>query len=164
MRRFLALAGIAGSLALSAVAPAAAALSNSYLASGIETSIPTNNTSTFSGLAVGSQGDGALWKASVVHDPLSACPFDSGSSCAITGGTFSLTSSAGAVAGSFTEGAVTPISQQQPCGQQVYGVAGSLVTTNGAATFTGTLTHYRAFIFGRCITYFATISGSLQFG
>ncbi len=164
MRKYLALAGIAGSLALSAAVPAAAAVSSSYLASGIESSVPTNNTSTFSGLAVGSQGDGALWRASVVHEPLSGCPFNSGSSCAITGGTFSLTSSAGAVAGTFTGGAVTPISQQEPCGQQVYGVAGALATTNGPATFTGTLTHYRAFVFGRCLTFFATISGSLQFG
>jgi hypothetical protein len=164
MRRFLALAGIAGSLALAAAAPAAAGLSDSYLASGIETSIPTNNTSTFSGVAVGSQGDGALWKASVVHDPLSACPFGSGSSCAITGGTFSLTGPAGAALGTFTGGSVTPISQQEPCGMQLYGVAGTLATTNGNAAFNATLTHYRVFIFGRCITYFATISGSLHFG
>jgi len=163
MFRFLALLGVTTSLALAAVATAAAADSDSYLASGIETSVPTNNTSTFSGFSVGSQGDGALWKASVVHDPLSSCPFGSGSSCAITGGTFSLTSSAGAVAGTFTGGSVTPISQQEPCGAQVYGVAGTLATTNGNAAFTATLTHYRALLFGRCITFFATINGSLQF-
>src|SRR4051812_45354315 len=120
MLRFLALVGLTMALAL-AVASAAAGLSGGYVATGIETSIPTNNTSTFSGAAAGSEGDRALWRASVVHDPLSACPFGTGSSCGITGGTFTLAGSGGSFVGSFTGGSVTPISQQEPCGIQVYG-------------------------------------------
>ena len=66
------------------------------------------------------------------------------------------------MAGSFTGGSVTPISQQTPCGKQVFGVSGALATTSGPATFTATLTHYRTILFGTCFTYFATITGSLR--
>jgi hypothetical protein len=168
MLRSVVLAGLVAVLAIAVAVPGAAAvtgLSSTYAVSGIETSIPTNNTSTFAGPALGSGGDAAVWKASVVHQALSNCPFGSNTSCAITGGTFSLTSSGGAqVAGSFTSGSVTPVSQQTPCGKQIFAVAGALATTNGPASFTARLTHYRTILFGTCITYFATIAGSVQLG
>jgi hypothetical protein len=166
MARILALAGLTVVLALVGAGEAAAAartISPTYAVAGIETSIPTNNTSTFGGSALGSSGDVALWKASVVHQPLSACPFGSGSSCAITGGSFALTSATGSkLTGSFTRGIVTPVTQQAPCGKQTFGLAGTLATTSGPATFTGRLTHYRTLLFGTCVTYFATISGSFR--
>ena len=156
-------------LALGVAVPGAAArtsVSSSYTIAGVETSIPTNNTSTFAGAALGSSGDAALWKASVVHQALSNCPFGSGASCAITGGTFALASSDGStLAGTFNPGGtVTPISQQTPCGNQKFAVSGSLTTTSGPATFAATLTHFRASLFGACITYFATIKGSVTLG
>jgi hypothetical protein len=160
------LAGVAVVFAIVVVVPGAAAatgLSTAYAVAGVETSIPTNNTSTFRGGAVGSGGDAAVWRASVVHQALSNCPFGSNTGCAITGGSFSLTSSTGAqLTGSFTGGSVIPVSQQTPCGKQTFGVAGTLATTSGPATFSATLTHYRTLLFGTCITYFATITGSLQ--
>jgi len=166
MLRVVVLTGLAVVVATAvAVSGAAAAtgLSTVYAVSGIETSIPTNNTSTFAGAAVGSGGDAAVWKASVVHQALSNCPFGSNTSCAITGGLFSLTSSSGAqLNGSFTGGSVTPVSQQTPCGKQIFSVAGALATTSGPASFTARLTHYRTLLFGRCITYFANITGSVQ--
>ena len=147
-------------------AGAATGISSSYAVSGIETSLPTNNTSTFAGAALGSGGDAARWRASVQHQALSNCPFGSGKSCAITGGTFSLSSLDGAhLAGAFVngQGSVTPISQAPGCGKQVFGVRGALATSAGPAVFAATLTHYRIPLFGTCIPYFATITnGSLH--
>ena len=166
MLRSIGLTGLAAVFAIAvSVSGAAAAtgVSTTYAVAGIETSIPTNNTSTFKGAAVGSAGDAAIWNAAVVHQALSNCPFGSNTSCAITGGVFSLNSSSGAqLTGSFTGGAVTPVSQQTPCGKQIFGVAGTLATTSGPASFTAKLTHYRTLLFGTCITYFATITGSVR--
>jgi hypothetical protein len=165
MPRILVLAGLAAALAGAVAAPGGAmtAISTAYTVAGIETSIPSNNTSAFAGAALGAGGDGAVWKASVVHQALSNCPFGSNSSCAITGGSFSLSSSDGAqLAGSFTSGSVAPVSQQTPCGNQSYGVTGTLATTSGPASFIATLTHYRTLLFGTCVTYLATITGSLK--
>jgi len=168
MLRILAVAGLSVALVTAVAGPGAAAtsgVSSAYAVAGIETSIPTNSTSTFAGAALGSSGDTASWKASVVHQALSNCPFGSGTSCAITGGLFALTSSSGAqVSGSFTGGTVTPVSQQAPCGKQIFGVAGTLATTSGPASFAATLTHYRTLLLGTCVTYFATITGSVLFG
>lgn len=165
MLRSIGLTGLAVAFALAVSASGAAAASGvsaRYAVAGIETSIPTNNTSTFKGGAIGSGGDVAIWNAGVVHQALSNCPFGSNTSCAITGGVFSLTSSSGArLTGSFTGGLVTPVSQQTPCGKQVFGVTGALATTSGPGSFTATLTHYRTLLFGTCITYFATITGSV---
>jgi hypothetical protein len=166
MARILALAGLVAALAALAVAPgadAATGLSTNYTLAGIETSIPTNNTSTFAGTALGSSFDLATWRASVVHEPLSSCPFGSGTSCAITAGTFALKSTTGSqLSGSFTGGSVTPVSQAAGCGRQVFAVSGALATTAGPGSFSATLTHYRTLLFGRCIPYFATVSGTLH--
>jgi len=166
MRRILGLVSVTAMLMVAATASnagAATGFSSVYVVAGVETSIPTNNTSTFAGGALGSGGDSAVWKASVAHAALSSCPFGTNASCAITGGSFSLKSSNGAqLAGSFTGGSVTPISQQTPCGKQVFGVSGALATTSGPATFTATLTHFRTFLFGTCVAYFATVTGSLR--
>jgi hypothetical protein len=167
MTRILAVAVLAVAVAVTVLVPGAAAstsLSPAYSVAGIETSIPTNNTSTFAGGAVGSGGDAATWRASVVHQGLSNCPFGSGKSCAITEGTFSLTGSGGQLAGSFTGGSVTPVSQQAGCGTQVFAVAGTLATNHGPGSFAATLTHYRTLFFGVCVPYFATITGSVHLG
>jgi hypothetical protein len=166
MVRSVVLAGLVAGFTIAVAVPGAAAatgLSSTYVVAGIETSIPTNSTSTFAGAAVGSGGDAAVWKAGVVHQALSNCPFGSNTSCAVTGGAFSLTSSSGAqLAGSFTGGSVTPVSQKTPCGKQIFAVGGALATASGPASFTAKLTHYRTLLFGTCITYFATITGSVQ--
>src|ERR1051326_7065376 len=166
MARILAFAGLVAALATLVAVPGASAttgLSTRYSLAGIETSIPTNNTSTFSGTAFGSSFDAAWWKASVVHQSLSHCPFGSGTSCAITGGTFALSSSTGAqLAGSFTGGTITPVFQAAGCGKQVFAVSGTLATTAGPGAFSATLTHYRTLLFGTCVPYFATVTGSLH--
>jgi len=167
MFRLLAVAGLAAALAVGlAPGASAAAVSPKYQVAGIEIAVPTNDTSTFGGAALGSTGDFALWKASVQHQALSNCPFGTTTSCAITGGSFSLSSSSGVkVTGTFTNGGtVTPVSQQTGCGKQVFAVAGALDTSAGPASFSATLTHYRTSLFGGCVPIFATITGSLQFG
>ena len=166
MARIFAVTAAVAALAAAVVAQGAGAatgLSPAYAVSGIETSIPTNNTSTFGGTAFGTGGDAALWQASVQHQALSNCPFGTSTSCAITGGSFSLSSFDGAkLTGRFVSGAVKPVSQQAGCGKQVFAVTGSLATTAGPAAFAATLTHYRVSIFGTCIPYFATITGSFH--
>jgi hypothetical protein len=165
MRSLLVLAGLLAAMVTALAPPGWAttkALSTGYAISGIETSFPTGNTSTFAGGAIGSGGDLATWNASVVHQSLSNCPFGSGTSCTISGGTFALDGSAGQLAGTFSGGTVTPLTQQPGCGTQSFAVGGTLTTTNGPGTFTATLTHYRTLLFGRCLPYFATITGSLK--
>lgn len=156
------IASLVAALAVSG-AGASSGLSSTYVLAGIETAFPTGSTSTFGGAAVGAGGDVGKWKASVVHASLAHCPFGSGSSCAITGGAFSLSTNSGQLAGNFVSpGFVTPISQQSGCGKQVYGVSGTVASAAGTGSFTATLTHYRTSVFGVCVPYFATITGSLH--
>jgi hypothetical protein len=157
---------VAVTAVVSQAAGATTGISPAYAIAGAETSIPTNNTSTFAGSGLGSSFDAAFWMARDVHEPLSDCPFGSSTSCTISpGGSFALTSSTGAqVAGVFTGGTITPVSQQTPCGRQIFSVVGTLSTTDGPGAFTATLTHYRALLFGTCVTYFATVTGSVRFG
>ena len=164
MRGGLALAGIA-SLVIAALASSAAqarALSTyDYNATGIETGVPTNNTSPFSGAAAGASGLG-VWSASVVHTPLDSCEVTT-----ITGGPFSLTGTRGVrLAGTFTGGTVTAptgyCSGGVPCGNETFAID-EFLTVNGTLTgeFKGSLNHFSTTILGSCVTYFATISGHL---
>ena len=81
----------------------------------------------------------------------------------ITGGRFSL-SGRTTIAGSFGDGSITPISGRPtpPCTSKVrYGVTGDLdLTGGGAAAFTAVLTHYQVQLFGTCVPYFATVTGT----
>jgi hypothetical protein len=160
MRRMLKASALLAAVALGAATGAGAAVSPSYQVAGIETGAPQSNTSPFAGLAVGSAGDRAFWQASVVHDPLAGCA-TVGSSCAITGGTFSLRSNAGTLTGTFSGGSVQLSSQQPGCGRQQFAVNGNLTTATGAMSFTGTLVHYRLLFRGQCTVFAATVQGSL---
>jgi hypothetical protein len=163
--RRLALAGLALALAGASTGAAGIPLSSTYLIGGVETSVPTNGTSRFAGVAFGAGGDAARWRAAVVHEPLSRCLARPAASCAITGGSFSLTSSSGRrIAGSFADGAIAPRSQRPGCGAQSFRVSATLATAAGPGSVAGTLTHYRARFLGACVPYFATIVGSVRLG
>lgn len=160
----LALAGLA-SVVMAALATSAALAKTlstyDYTATGIETGVPTNNTSPFSGAAAGPSGL-AVWSASVVHTPLDSCGVTT-----ITGGPFSLTGTRGVkLAGTFTGGTVTApagyCSGGLPCGNETFAIDGFL-TINGSLTgeFKGSLNHFSTSILGNCVTYFATINGHL---
>jgi hypothetical protein len=101
----------------------------------------------------------------VDHTPL-------GTSAAITGGDFHLATYLGgrlaAVTGDFTGGTVTQLSGFTGCVNQRYAVNGVLGDVgsgsvgSGTGTLVATLTHYRTKIFGHCVAYSASVSGSLS--
>jgi hypothetical protein len=162
MRRILFTGSIvAAALVFAASAGAAAAPSPTYQVAGIEIGAPQNDVSPFAGAGTGSTGDRAFWRAGIAHAPLAGCA-NVGSSCAITGGTFTLTSSNGSrLAGSFTGGAVTLTSQADGCGQQVFTVNANISTPTVQEQFTGVLTHYRFAFRGTCTVLAASVQGLL---
>lgn len=163
MRRILTTLSLAAA-ALVFTAVASAAPSPVYQLGGIETAVPQGNVSPFAGLALGSTGDRATWQASVEHDALSNCATP-GTACAITGGTFSLTSNNGTqLAGTFMSGAITLSSQAPGCGRQVFAVTAAAWTDTGPQDFAGVLTHYRFPFRGQCRTIVATVQGTLSQG
>jgi hypothetical protein len=145
-----------------ASAIAATATTHSDPISGFEyTAAPAQGS--FAGAALGAVP--GAWSATVDHTPL-------GTSATITGGEFSLaTYRDGALAtitGHFTAGTIQQLSGFTGCVNQRYAVNGLLgdvgfrTAGSGTGTFAATLTHYRTKIFGYCVTYSASISGSLS--
>ena len=142
-----------------ALAPrAAAATTYTDAVRGIEIAA-TPTQGVFVGTAVGSLP--GHWAAKVVHTPLSP-------GGTITGGSFFLATTSTVVAGNFTGGTVSVMNPGAGCTNQQFALNGMLgnvgplgTTGTGTGTFTGVLTHYRANFFGSCVTYFASITGSL---
>jgi hypothetical protein len=121
----------------------------------------STTTTSFAGAAIGSAGDRGRWQASIGHDPLSACAAV-GASCAITGGTFALSSNNGSsITGDVTGGNVVLTSQAPGCGRQQFAVSASLSTTNGPEALTATLSLIRFQFRGTCTTLLALVQGSL---
>ena len=143
-------------------ASAIAATSFSDSISGYEYTATTVQ-GRFAGLASGALP--GAWSVTVDHTPL-------GTSAAITGGGFHLATRLDgrltAVTGEFTGGTVRQLSGFAGCVSQRYAVTGVLGDVgpgsagHGTGTFGATLTHHRAKIFGHCVTYSASISGSLS--
>ena len=141
------------------VAPrGAAATTYTDAVRGIELAA-TPTQGVFVGTAVGSLP--GRWAAKVVHTSLSP-------GGTITGGSFYLATASTVVAGRFTGGTVSVINPGAGCMNQQFGLNGILgnvgpvgTTGTGTGTFTGVLTHYRANLFGSCVTYFARVAGSL---
>lgn len=120
----------------------------------------------FAGFAA-AEDDRALWWATVNYDvPL---PTTVGFSTDIApGGTFELQGATRDASGTF-EGGVITLASTSLCGRETYQVTASVIGTMAgspsgefAGTFAGTLTHYRTRIFGRCITYAATVVGGVE--
>ena len=128
--------------------------------SGIEL-FATPSLGVFAGTATGSLP--GTWLATVQHTPLSP-------NATITGGKFTLSTVLGAstarVTGSFGSGNVTFLAQDPGCGKQSYAVNGGLINVGvgggtGTGSFLATLVHYRKILFGTCIPYFATVTGTV---
>jgi hypothetical protein len=155
------------------VLAAAAALFLSPAAAGAATSF-SDSISGYEYAATSTQGhfaglaSGALpgaWSVTVDHTPL-------GTSAAITGGDFHLATRLDGrlttVTGEFTGGTVRQLSGFTGCVSRRYAVTGVLGDVGvgsagrGTGTFAATLTHYRTTIFGHCVTYSASVSGSLS--
>ena len=150
----------AAALVISPVSAMAATSSDSI--SGLEYAA-TSTQGRFVGIASGALP--GAWSVTVEHTPL-------GTSAAITGGDFHLvTRLAGtltAVTGDFTAGTVRQLSGFTGCASQRYAVHGVLdkvgsgAAPRGTGTLDATLTHYRTAIFGQCLTYSASVRGSLS--
>jgi hypothetical protein len=163
--RMIALIGVL-MLALAAPADALAGQTYSDTISGQEYYY-TATDGRFAGAASGAlPGD---WNADVQHTKLclSCTP-----TATITGGSFSLTTTLSGfpalVTGKFTGGTVQVINRGANCTNQTFAVNGILGSVgawysgHGSGVFATTLTHYRTSILGSCVTYGASVKGSLS--
>lgn len=143
-------------------AAAMAATTSTDSISGLEYAA-TSVQGRFAGIASGSLP--GAWSVTVDHTPL-------GTAAAITGGDFHLATrrdgTLTVLTGDFTRGTVRQLSGFTGCASQRYAVTGILGDVSpgsagrGTGTFAATLTHYRTEIFGHCLTYSATVTGSLS--
>jgi hypothetical protein len=119
----------------------------------------TSTEGAFAGTATGSlPGE---WDAAVYHTPL-------GTTATITGGRVDLTSNGQLISGVFSGGTVTQTTGFTGCTNQQFSVQGSLTNVGvygqsdtGTGAFDATLTHYRAWIWGRCVVYSASVNGTV---
>jgi hypothetical protein len=163
MSRIIVLVAAAAAVAVLVVAPAAEGASlPTYALTGIETSVPTGNTSSFAGAAFSLSAGAATWSASVPHDPLTACTAPSSTPCSHirAGGNFSIASLTGAfiAGGTITLLSGSPITCTTTAVFDVKG--GVAIDGDGTGTFHVRLTHYQTRLFGVCVPYFATVTGS----
>jgi hypothetical protein len=167
LRRILAIATLAAGLIAVPTAALAAPASTEFKVAGIEIAA-TSTTGTFIGKAHGNDGDKGAWKAVIHHTVLSSLP------AGITGGTFTMATVSPSlrtdfVAGNFTGGTIDLFKPVFGCTNQLFTVIGTLggvatsTSTGGGGTFSVLLTHYRAPLFGRCVTYAATVAGIARF-
>jgi hypothetical protein len=141
-------------------APVAARTATTYRVAGAEI-FATSTEGVFVGTASRSGGVAGTWYADVLHDPLD--PHG-----AITGGSFGmlLASAPHVITGDFRSGWVGQRAAGRRCTDQTYSVTGRLrPVTAGSRTTSGTfsviLTHLRTPVLGRCVTYGATVGGSV---
>jgi hypothetical protein len=166
MTRFLKLASVIAVIA-AAIVPAHASASSTYsdTLSGYEYSASSTD-GKFAGTASGSLP--GSWNADVQHTALclSCSP-----TATITGGSFSLSTVIHyvptLVTGRFTGGTVQVINPGTNCTNQTFAVNGILGSVGtwwsgtGSGSFNVTLTHYRFSLFGSCVTYGASVAGTL---
>jgi hypothetical protein len=150
------------------VAPATAAAAQTYsdTISGYEYAF-TSTDGKFAGTASGALP--GSWNADVQHTPLclSCTP-----TATVTGGSFSLATTRNGlpalVSGAIVGGTVQVTNVGSNCSNQTFAVNGILghvgwwSSGSGSGTFRVTLTHYRHSIFGRCLTYGASVRGTLS--
>src|SRR5438045_2488462 len=127
----------------------------------------TSTDGKFAGIASGALP--GYWNTDVQHTPLclSCTP-----TATITGGSFELATTLNGiptlVTGDFTDGAVQVTNVGADCTNQTFTVDGVLGSVgpwyrgNGSGSFDVTLTHYRRLVFGSCITYAASVAGTLS--
>lgn len=129
--------------------------------SGIEY-FATSTEGFFTGTASGDLP--GTFDTQVIHTPLDT-------TATITGGSFTLYTVIGGnattVTGMFASGTVSQVDKNKHgCRDQHFAVSGTLtnagVDGSGTGTFEATLTHYRTRVGAQCITYFATIIGSVS--
>jgi hypothetical protein len=123
----------------------------------------TSTDGKFAGTAHGALP--GYWNADVQHTPLCASCTPTAT---ITGGSFQLPTSYTLVTGAFTGGSVQVTDVGADCTNQTFTVNGVLghvgrwYSGSGSGLFSATLTHYRQRVFGSCITYAASVAGTLS--
>ena len=147
-----------GGILAASAATAAASTTISYQVRGIEI-YATATRGVFTGVTWAAD-DYGQWYAVVDHTA-----FDAARTATITGGTFDLNGYRRDVSGTFDPGGTVLLrSADAGCGREVFDVDGTLTLAGGGTgVFDATLVHYRRSLFGRCITYGATVSGSVTF-
>jgi hypothetical protein len=164
-RMAFARAALLAAAAVVVVASAAIAfVSSTYDFSGVEIAA-TSTRGTFAGAATGSGGDAALWQAAIDHS------VDVDPKGIITGGYADLWTSDGTtVSGDLAYGGTIrkTSSGHGRCGNQVFAVEADLVNVTrtdtgatGTGSLSGTLVHYRTWFLGDCLTYSASVSGTI---
>ena len=158
----------AAALALPTTASAAPA-STSFDITGFEYAF-TQTVGFFAGSGTDDAGDRVAWNTSVQHDPLGSVPTN------VNGGSFQMatrsrTGRLDFVTGTFVNhgGTITTIDPGAGCTNQRFLVKGTLAnvatstTAGGSGTFMVVLTHFRTPLFGRCVTYSASVAGTVDF-
>ena len=147
--------------------PAAAAATYVDSLTGVEVAA-SSSEGTFVGTATG-QLPGA-WQAVVDHGPL---PKTVGGTAAITSGSFAvatvLAGHPAVVEGTLDQNGtgITMLSAGARCRKQRFSIVDGLSGVgagggSGTGTVSAVLTHYRTGIFGHCVTYAASVSGSIS--
>jgi hypothetical protein len=153
MRGFAVLTAVLAALLLTA-APAAAAPAATVQVQGLEYAA-TLTEGRFGGAARGAMP--GAWRAVVVHEPLRR-----GEAVPVTGGSFTLYGARTVLAGTFTDGQVTPYDEPATCGNEQFDVTGKLALQGGGrGSFAVVLTHLRVRTDSGCRTYGATVTGTL---
>jgi hypothetical protein len=160
---------VAGAALVFPVAASAAPVSTSFNVTGFEYAF-TQTVGSFAGSATGNAGDRGAWNTSVEHDPLGSVP------TYVNGGTFQMatrgtTGRLDFVTGTFVNhgGTITTIDPGAGCTNQRFLVTGTLAdvatstTSGGTGAFSVVLTHFRIPLFGRCLTYSASVAGTVSF-
>jgi hypothetical protein len=168
--RFLIVAIAAVGMLAVPLSAVAAPASTTFTVTGFEYAF-TPTVGFFAGSAVGNAGERGAWNTYVEHDQLGSPP-----PIYVTGGSFWMAtrSSTGAydwVSGTFVYhgGTITTVDPGAGCTNQRYLVTGTLenvstrTSTGGKGTFSVTLTHFRTALLGRCITYSASVAGTVGF-
>lgn len=161
-RRFLFVVALAAVVCFSATSSALAARTYNDTIKGYEYYF-TSTDGRFAGNASGTLP--GAWNADVRHTPLclSCTP-----TATITGGSFSLAHGFTLVTGSFTGGTVQVVKPGANCTNQTFDVEGILGKVGrwysgiGTGRFSAILTHYRHLVFGRCVSYAASVTGTLS--
>jgi hypothetical protein len=145
-----------GGMLAANVAVAAASTSVTYEARGVEV-YATATRGVFTGVAWAAD-DYGNWYAVVDHTA-----FDAARSATITGGTFELNGYRRDASGTFDAGGTVRLRSAEPgCGREVFDVDGTVTLAGGGTgVLDATLVHFRTSLFGRCITYSATVSGTV---
>ena len=149
-------------------AASAAPASTSFNIRGFEYAF-TQTVGFFAGSGIGTAGDRAAWNTSVEHDPLGSTP------TYVNGGSFqmitrSATGRLDFVIGTFVKhgGMIMTIDPGAGCTNQRFLVTGTLsdvatsTTAGGTGAFSVVLTHFRASLLGRCVTYSASVAGTVS--